>query len=92
MIDPDDIKRDEQVFGANGDQALQDIADRKRVQTHEDIPDLDDDPILPIEEDTIEEQIDGEHPDGDYPQDIYDDDPDEPIEDEPADEEDEEAL
>lgn len=40
MIDQDDIKRDEQVFGANGDQALQDIADRKRVQTHEDIPEI----------------------------------------------------
>lgn len=58
-------------------------------QTHDDIPELDDDPILPIEEDTVEEQIDGEHPDGDYPQDIYDDDPDEPIEGEAAIDEDE---
>lgn len=43
-------------------------------------PELYGDEILPIEDDTIEEQIDGEHPDGDYPPDIYDDDPDEPIE------------
>lgn len=51
------------------------------------MPELDDDAILPLEDDTIEQQIDGEHPDGDYPSSIYDDDPDEPIEGEAADEE-----
>lgn len=59
------------------------------AQTHEDIPAIDGDEFEPIEEDTIEEQIDGEHPDGDYPQSIYDDDPDEPIEGEAAIDEDE---
>lgn len=53
------------------------------------IPELDDEPAIPLEDDTIEEQIDGEHPGGDFGDDIYDDDPDEPIEDEPADEEEE---